>query len=115
VGRPADLAARYGGEEFVILLVDTTLEGASFLAERMRHRVEELHIPHPRSPIARMVTVSVGIATMVPRAGSRPEDLVGRADAALYRAKEQGRNRMVLSEEDTGEAAPPAVTSSETA
>jgi diguanylate cyclase (GGDEF)-like protein len=107
VSRPADLAARYGGEEFVVLLVDTGLEGAAFLGEKMRKRVEELRIPHPRSPIARFVTVSLGIATMVPRAGSRPEDLVGRADAALYRAKEQGRNRVQLAEDDSEPANPP--------
>ncbi len=115
VSRPADLAARYGGEEFVLLLVDTTSEGASFLAQRMRSRVEDLRIPHPRSPIARVVTVSLGIATMVPLAGSRPEDLVGRADAALYRAKEGGRNRVSLSEDDVGDSPTSSVTSSERA
>jgi diguanylate cyclase (GGDEF)-like protein len=101
VRRPADLAARYGGEEFVILLVDTALAGAVILAERMRERVESLRIGHRTSGISAFLTVSFGVATLVPRPGVRPEDLIDRADRALYAAKQKGRNRVVGS--DPGE------------
>jgi diguanylate cyclase (GGDEF)-like protein len=98
LNRPADLAARYGGEEFVALLVDTDPEGARLLAERMRVRVESLHIEHRASTVARHLTVSLGVATVVARAAVRPEDLVDLADRALYAAKEGGRNRVIAAD-----------------
>jgi diguanylate cyclase (GGDEF)-like protein len=94
LNRPADLVARYGGEEFIALLVDTDPEGARMLAERMRARVEALGIENPDSPAGPILTVSLGVATVVPRAAMRPEDLVDLADRALYAAKEGGRNRV---------------------
>ncbi len=97
VNRPADLAARYGGEEFVILLVDTVLEGAAFLAEKMRDRIESLHIAHRSSGLGAFLTASFGVASLVPRPGLKPEDLIALADHALYAAKQQGRNRVVAS------------------
>jgi diguanylate cyclase (GGDEF)-like protein len=97
VNRPADLAARYGGEEFVVLLVDTVLEGAVFLAERMRARIESLRIAHRSSGLGAFLTASFGVASLVPRPGVRPEDLIAIADHALYAAKQQGRNRVVAS------------------
>jgi diguanylate cyclase (GGDEF)-like protein len=96
LNRPADLAARYGGEEFVGLLVDTDAEGARLLAERVRVRVEGLEIEHAPSDVAAVLTVSLGAAAVVPKAGVRPEDLVNVADKALYAAKQRGRNRVVL-------------------
>ena len=97
VNRPADLAARYGGEEFVVLLVDTVLEGAVFLAEQMRDRIESLHIAHRSSGLGAFLTASFGVASLVPRPGLKPEDLIALADHALYAAKQQGRNRVVAS------------------
>ena len=100
--RPADLVARYGGEEFIALLVDTGTEGARMLAERMRARVEALDVEHRASGVASHLTVSLGVASIVPRPGVRPEDLVDRADRALYAAKEGGRNRVTTADELPG-------------
>jgi diguanylate cyclase (GGDEF)-like protein len=94
INRPADLVARYGGEEFVALLVDTDAEGARLVAERMRERVEGLGIDHRASSASPFLTVSLGVATMRPGARMRPEELVRRADQALYAAKQGGRNRV---------------------
>ena len=93
--RPTDLAARHGGEEFVVVYGETDAEAGLMLAESIRARVEALGLPHPRSPTAAAVTVSVGVATIVP---SKSEDMSGffvMADLAMYAAKEAGRNRVV--------------------
>jgi diguanylate cyclase (GGDEF)-like protein/PAS domain S-box-containing protein len=95
--RPTDLAARYGGEEFVLVLVDTDAQGAEKLANDARRAVAALALPHPASPAGPYVTVSGGVATVAPAHG-RMEDLVQLADAALYRAKSLGRNRIVQAE-----------------
>jgi len=105
LNRPADLVARYGGEEFIALLVDTGLEGARMLAERMRSRVEGLNVEHRASGVASHLTVSLGVASIVPKPAVRPEDLVDRADRALYAAKEGGRNRVVAADERPVETA----------
>jgi len=105
LNRPADLVARYGGEEFIALLVDTGLEGARMLAERMRARVEALKVEHRASEVASHLTVSLGVASVVPRPAVRPEDLVDLADRALYAAKEGGRNRVVAADELSAETA----------
>jgi diguanylate cyclase (GGDEF)-like protein len=99
LNRPADLVARYGGEEFIALLVDTEVEGARMLAERMRARVESLRIEHRASDVAPHLTVSLGVATIVPQATVRPEDLVDLADRALYVAKKGGRNRVATTDQ----------------
>jgi diguanylate cyclase (GGDEF)-like protein len=93
-GRPADLAARYGGEEFVVLFGDTTQEGAAVLAEHIRLAVEALRIPNPRSPTSQWVTVSVGLASLVPTQQDSMCNLLLAADRRLYAAKEAGRNRL---------------------
>ena len=90
--RPSDLLARYGGEEFVALLPDTDTAGACVVAERLRLAVEELQLPHEASRHA-VVTISAGVATGAPSADGDPETLVAAADAALFRAKDGGRNR----------------------
>ena len=107
LNRPADLVARYGGEEFIALLVDTEAEGARMLAERMRARVEGAARRAPRDRAsAPYLTVSLGVATIVPRAAVRPEDLVDLADRALYAAKEGGRNRVVDRRRAAGRGGP---------
>ncbi len=110
LNRPADLVARYGGEEFIALLVDTAIDGARMLAERMRARVEALRVEHRASGAGPYLTVSLGVASVVPRPAVRPEDLVDLADRALYAAKEGGRNRVVAADELSAEtfAAKPA-------
>ncbi len=87
--RTVDLAGRYGGEEFAILAPDTPIETGLKFAERVRKAVWELALPHPSSPIAARVTISVGVASVT--SGSW-EDVLKRADDALYVAKKAGRN-----------------------
>ena len=91
--RPADLAARYGGEEFALLLPDTDLAGALRVGEACRAGLQQLALPHPGAPCG-YVTMSMGVACIVPGEDDGMEDLVARADAALYDAKRGGRNRV---------------------
>ncbi|MER9330543.1 PleD family two-component system response regulator [Mesorhizobium sp. M0152] len=91
-GRSNDLAARYGGEEFVIVLVDASMEHANAIAFRLVQSVRDLNIPHDSG----RVTVSVGVATTVPNENESPNDLVKAADLALFRAKSEGRDRVVV-------------------
>lgn len=92
--RPADMIARYGGEEFVILLPETDQAGAVAVGENARRAVEGLHLPHPSSPTAMVVTISVGVTATVPQRGDLVEEMIRRADEALYAAKSAGRNRV---------------------
>jgi diguanylate cyclase (GGDEF)-like protein len=89
------LVCRYGGEEFVIVVPDADDAGGIAAGERARAAVAALRLPHPDGAAA-VVTVSVGVASVVPAPGDTREDLVARADAALYRAKALGRNRVHL-------------------
>lgn len=98
--RGTDLVARVGGEEFAALLPATRPTEALALAGRLRKRVASLEIPHGGSPVAPHVTVSLGVAATVPRRGDDAKQLLRWADAALYRAKEAGRDRAVLAESD---------------
>jgi diguanylate cyclase (GGDEF)-like protein len=91
--RVNDLVARYGGEEFAVLLPNQSLKGAAIVAERIRCRVEALHLPNPGSA-RRFVTVSIGAATALAAPGIDPAQLLAAAHAALYRAKHTGRNRI---------------------
>jgi diguanylate cyclase (GGDEF)-like protein/PAS domain S-box-containing protein len=92
--RPTDLAARYGGEEFVLLFAETPLDAATRLAEMIRSAVEALQLPNPRSPVSPWLTVSVGVATVVPSQLDEIENLFVCADRAMYAAKAGGRNRV---------------------
>ncbi|MBN3791923.1 sensor domain-containing diguanylate cyclase [Burkholderia sp. Ac-20353] len=93
VRRPADLVARYGGEEFAIVLPNTSARGARLVAEEAREAVLRLNLP-TNAPSGR-VSVSVGCATASPDELSMPDALIEAADAALYRAKDAGRNRIM--------------------
>ncbi len=94
--RPADLVARYGGEEFAAVLPATDPQGAQEVAERMQRAIAGEAIPHPDSEAGQVVTVSIGVATATPAQAGSPQALVQAADGALYRAKQRGRNRVVV-------------------
>jgi len=94
VHRPADLVSRYGGEEFVMVLPDTTLEGAIAVAEKVLQGIRDLNIPHENAGDSDRVTLSIGVASLSPKDSEKPEILVEAADKALYHAKESGRNRV---------------------
>ncbi|NRR31849.1 diguanylate cyclase [Oxalobacteraceae bacterium] len=99
--RPHDLLARYGGEEFILLLPQEGLAGAEVVAQRILDEVRRSAIPHAASDTSGLVTVSLGIASVTPPAdGTDPVNLIRTADACLYRAKQNGRNRYCKSTED---------------
>ena len=91
---PGHLCARLGGEEFVLLLPATDAEGARIKAERCRKLLAQEEIPHARSGAGRLVTVSLGVGTIVPGAGDDPGVFLDRIDRRLYQAKSAGRDRM---------------------
>jgi two-component system, cell cycle response regulator len=92
--RRADGAYRYGGEELLVVLPEQTLQSAARAAERMRTRIEALAIPHPGRGVGAVVTVSAGIAQLCESDCGDFEGVLKRADDALYRAKERGKNRV---------------------
>jgi diguanylate cyclase (GGDEF)-like protein/PAS domain S-box-containing protein len=99
VRRTGDLVSRYDGQEFALILAGgLTAEKAVELCERIRDGVEQLGIAHPEAKPAGLLTVSIGTATVVPNRESAPSLLVGAADTALRKAKNQGRNRVVSSQ-----------------
>ena len=91
--RPGDLAARYGGEEFVLLLPETDAPQAQQLADELLQRMAARKLPHPAASAAPCVTLSLGGITTIPASSVVAPDFFERADAALYQAKAQGRNR----------------------
>jgi diguanylate cyclase (GGDEF)-like protein len=94
--RPGDYTARYGGEEFAVILQDTGLEGAQHVAERICVAIQTLVIPHTGATPAKLVTISIGAASIQPTHEGEPEALVRKADECLYQAKGEGRNRVVV-------------------
>jgi len=94
--RPRDFCARYGGEEFVIILPDTSREGAVSVAEEIRGNIQNTKIPHPKSLPLGIVSLSLGVSTMSSDVFTSPEELVKQADKALYMAKQKGRNRIEI-------------------
>lgn len=91
-----DLIARYGGEEFAVIMPNTDAEGAVYVAKQMQAGVRDLRILHHGSQISEFVTLSIGVATTIPTWEASPLDLIVAADKALYEAKAQGRNRIIL-------------------
>jgi len=94
--RPVDFAARYGGEEFAVVLPHTDVEGARIVAANVIKAVHDLKINHGTSMVGDRVTVSAGLAALVPGREDDPDALLHAADSALYRAKESGRNRLEI-------------------
>ncbi|QFS43525.1 PAS domain S-box protein [Nostoc sphaeroides CCNUC1] len=92
VKRSRDLVARYGGEEFVVILPNTASDGAFYVAQEIHKALEQLNIPHAASAVKHHVTLSIGIATVIPTPNMVPLDLIEAADQALYQAKANGRN-----------------------
>ncbi|MEA5448738.1 EAL domain-containing protein [Leptolyngbya sp. CCNP1308] len=93
--RPSDLVARYGGEEFAVILPNTTSEGAIAVAKAIQARIAVLGLPHPTSQASNLVTLSFGMATVVPQDTLSFETLIALADQGLYQAKAQGKNCVV--------------------
>ena len=95
IKRPTDLVARFGGEEFAIILGGTDAEGAIKIADQAIENIKELNILHSQSRTCEYLTVSIGVATTFAKLEMTEADLIKAADKALYRAKENGRNRIV--------------------
>jgi diguanylate cyclase (GGDEF)-like protein len=92
--RGRDLVARYGGEEFVCLMSETDMEGGMCKAEILRKHIESMAIPHAGSSVSDVITVSIGVATVIPGDDITSDELIRLADEQLYKAKLGGRNRV---------------------
>ena len=94
VTRPRDIVARFGGEEFALILPETDADAASKVAERCLRLVENQRIPHEASAVSQFVTVSMGVGTIKAATGMEARHFVEAVDKLLYRAKQNGRNRI---------------------
>lgn len=94
--RLTDLVARYGGEEFAVILPKTNPEGALIIAEEIKKAIALLSIPHAQSQVSQYVTLSLGVASLIPTLELNLEDLIAQADQALYTAKDQGRDQAIV-------------------
>ena len=102
--RSGDTVYRYGGEEFLAILGTPNVELAAIIVDRMRLAVEECGLVHPKSSTAPVVTVSAGVASLLTGGTGTVDDALRRADMALFRAKQQGRNRLVVHDDVDGDA-----------
>ncbi len=105
IRRPGDFCARIGGEEFVVIQPDTDAPGALRIAELIRTQIHALGIPHAGSAVGPDVSISIGVSTTVPSRDRSHLDFLNDVDIALYRAKEEGRDRIVQVTSDVAEAA----------
>jgi diguanylate cyclase (GGDEF)-like protein len=96
--RPLDFVARYGGEEFAVVLYEASREYVAEVLTRIQRSIAELNIPHEASRVASRLTLSLGAAFILPSGNRTPDGLIQLSDEALYSAKEQGRNRVVVME-----------------
>ncbi len=96
VKRHSDLVARYGGEEFAVILPNTTAKGAFYVAETIRKQIQSIKLVHAKSEVSKYVTLSLGVASIIPHTEICPDTLITIADKALYAAKHQGRNCVVV-------------------
>lgn len=97
VSRQTDIVTRLGGEEFGILMPDTNKFGAVYIAQQIHDKINTVQFPHPDSPVASYLTLSMGLETLKPSDDTIPSsDLFERADKALYQAKHEGRNRIKI-------------------
>jgi len=103
--RGGDLAARYGGEEFAVVLPETSMPDAVSVAERIQQGVDALRLAHEKSPFFKRVTISIGVASVIPGEADTPAGLIRAADEALYRAKSEGRHRICSAERGADAAA----------
>jgi len=96
VKRETDFVARFGGEEFVCLFPFIEKDEALNMAKELVQSIENMKIPHPKSEHSKYVTISVGMATVIPDDNNSKNELLDEADKALYMAKQAGRNRVVV-------------------
>ncbi|GAP95230.1 circadian input kinase A [Leptolyngbya sp. NIES-2104] len=96
IARPADLVARYGGEEFAVILPNTSLTGVVTVAKKIQAQILQAQIPHSGSKISEFVTLSLGVVSFIPHSETTFVSLIKQADAALYSAKQQGRDRIQM-------------------
>lgn len=96
VQRPPDFVARYGGEEFALILPDTSLAGGQEVAQRIQAQVKQLKVEHRDVPTGRYVSMSVGVACMIPTPTSSADMLIAQSDQNLYIAKQRGRNQVCI-------------------
>lgn len=94
--RASDIVARYSNTEFVVLLPNTTLSGIQIIAANIKNCVSELNLAHPNSPVSKKISVSMGVALMIPHIGCGCESLITLAEKALDEAKQTGRNKICL-------------------
>ena len=94
--RAGDIVARYGGEEFIVIMADSDKEDTVAAIEHFQRELEKLKIPHERSEVAKQVTMSIGFFTQAPSRDESVEDIIRKADEALYHAKSEGRAQWVM-------------------